>query len=87
MFNCEQCGCCCRNVGKSILGKHLALPNGVCKYLNQATNLCTIYKSRPIFCNVDAYYEKYLKYELSREEFYKINKQECETLRGLINNE
>ena len=77
MFKCEQCGCCCRKVGKTIIGKHMALPNGICKYLNQETNLCTIYAHRPIFCNVDAYYDKYYINEMSREEFYRLNKLEC----------
>lgn len=84
MFNCEQCGACCRNVGKTELGKQLALPNGICKYLNQKTNLCTIYKDRPIYCNVDKYYEKYLSDKISKQEFYNMNKKECDKLQKVM---
>lgn len=84
MFNCEQCGACCRTVGKTELGKHLALPNGICKYLNQKTNLCTIYKDRPIYCNVDKYYEKYLFDKISKQEFYDMNKKECDKLQKMM---
>lgn len=83
MFNCEQCGACCRNVGKTELGKQLALPNGICKYLNQKTNLCTIYKDRPIFCNIDEYYKKYLYKIISLDMFYKLNKQQCKQIQNL----
>lgn len=81
MFKCEQCGCCCRKIGKVPLRKNMALSNGICRYLNQKTNLCTIYEKRPIFCNVDAFYEKYYKDKISIESFYKINKEECKKLR------
>lgn len=37
MFPCERCAACCRHVGNSDLGKQMALPNGICKYLNQKT--------------------------------------------------
>lgn len=78
MFPCKQCGCCCRNVGKMPWGKAMALPNGICKYLNQQTNLCTIYAKRPLVCNVDAYYDAFIKDSMDRETFYKLNVVECE---------
>ena len=84
MFNCEQCGCCCRNIGKVFWAKSMALSNGICKYLNQETNLCIIYKDRPIFCNVDAFYEKYLKNNMPINEFYAKNKSECKKLQALM---
>jgi len=77
MFECDKCGLCCRCVGDSLLGKELALPNGICKHFNQITNLCTIYKDRPIICNVDAYYDFYIEGVMTREMFYKLNKDVC----------
>ena len=56
---------------------HLARPDGVCKHLDEATNLCTIYDSRPLICRVDEFYEKNLSHEMSREEFYRVNKNIC----------
>lgn len=86
MFKCEQCGSCCRNIGNAFWAKNMALSNGICKYLNQATNLCTIYKNRPIFCNVDAFYDKFLKNKIFKDEFYAANKTECRKLQFLMAN-
>ena len=77
MFPCEQCGCCCRRVGESFLGRQMAKSDGVCKYLDESTNLCTIYNERPIFCRVDDFYEENLSDKMSREEFYRLNKEVC----------
>ena len=77
MFPCERCGCCCRRVGEVFFARHMAKPDGVCKYLDEATNLCTIYNERPIFCRVDELYEKNLSDKISREDFYRINKEVC----------
>jgi len=77
MFPCEQCGSCCRRVGDNFLGKSMALPDGSCKNLDKSTNLCKIYKERPIFCRVDDYYDKYMSNFMTREEFYQKNKECC----------
>lgn len=57
--------------------RHMAKENGVCKYLNEVTNLCMIYPDRPIDCNIDELYERCYKDRMSREEFYRINKEFC----------
>ena len=80
MFLCDKCGCCCRKVGTSPIGKYLALENGICKYLDTATNLCTIYNERPIFCNVDKYYELFLANQMTKDVFFNLNKQICKEL-------
>lgn len=56
-FPCDQCGKCCRNLNKSPLYADLHDGAGICRYLNQETNLCTIYEKRPEKCNIiDSYY-------------------------------
>ena len=55
----------------------MALPDGSCKYLDKNTNLCTIYNERPIYCRVDEYYDKCMAKKMSREEFYRENKEIC----------
>jgi len=40
MFQCDRCGCCCRNLHKSEIYAELDRGDGVCKYL--LGNLCTI---------------------------------------------
>lgn len=80
MFKCKRCGQCCRNVGKTIQGIILAKENGVCRYLDEDNNLCTIYDNRPIFCNVDAYYNEYFKNSMSVDDFYNENYKICKII-------
>lgn len=80
-FECDCCGACCRNIRQSLLyDSELDRGDGVCKHLT-SENLCAIYSTRPIFCNVDAYYEKFLSDKISREEFHKMNHVACERLK------
>ena len=78
-FQCDKCGLCCRNIRFSSLSAELDRGDGVCKHLKD--NLCEIYAERPIFCNVEAYYDKYLSEKISREEFYWRNKEICRQLK------
>lgn len=80
MFPCKQCGRCCRTIGKVFFAKRMADPDGVCKYLNRDTNLCRVYAERPLFCNVDLYYDTCLKDKMPREKFYQQNLECCQSL-------
>lgn len=80
MFPCEHCGKCCRSIGKISLLKNMALDDGVCRFLNKDKNLCEIYDRRPLLCNVDGYYDKYMTDTMTREEFYALNKNVCLSL-------
>ena len=82
MFPCQKCGVCCRHIGSVSFAKKMALPNGVCKFLDERTNLCSRYETRPIFCNVDRFYDKFLADKISREVFYEQNMKACESLWG-----
>ena len=84
MYPCQKCSACCRLVGRVVLGERMADADGVCHFLDRTTNLCTQYENRPIFCNVDKFYERYYVDNMTREVFYKINQQECERLRKLL---
>lgn len=79
MFVCEKCGCCCRNLSKSVLYAELDRGDGICKYLNG--NLCSIYETRPLLCRVDECYEIYFNKYFSRQQFYQLNKRICEKLK------
>ena len=75
-FLCSQCSACCRNV------KGLDLPHdesGVCLNLDQQTNKCSIYNSRPDICRVDVMYERY-KSEMSKKDFFISNTKACHYL-------
>lgn len=81
MFNCEHCGCCCRNLDKSDIYASLDRGDGVCKYLEG--NDCSIYDNRPLLCRIDESYDFMFSSIMSRDEFYRINKQVCMKLREL----
>ena len=72
---CSSCGACCRNV------EHLPLPstNGICDNLDQKTNQCKIYDSRPKICRVEEMYEVF-KNEYSKKQWYIENTKACHIL-------
>lgn len=79
MFNCDKCGQCCRNVGKSEIYRELDRGDGICKYLDG--NLCSIYATRPLLCRVDEGYEAFFKNKMTKEEYYKMNYEACRMLK------
>lgn len=81
MFNCEHCGCCCRNLDKSDIYASLDRGDGVCKYLYG--NDCSIYENRPLLCRIDESYDRLFSSLMSREEFYSINKQACKKIQEM----
>jgi len=85
IFECDRCGLCCRHVNLNPMYVNMHSGDGVCKFLDQETNLCTIYNERPLLCRVDATYELLYQDQMSREEFYAMNYEECKKLKaGLI---
>lgn len=82
MFKCDQCGICCKHVNMNPMYVQFDSGNGVCKFLDEETNLCKIYNERPLLCNVDAMYDFMYKDQMSREEFYELNYQECRKLKA-----
>ena len=55
--------------------------DGVCMYFDETTRLCLIYDRRPIICNVDMFYQKYLCGVFTQEEFYEINYKSCKKIK------
>ena len=82
MFICERCGICCRNLSKSELYSDLDSGNGICKYFDTITNLCSIYENRPIKCNVDKLYKLYFQDKMSIDDYYQLNYKACNQLKG-----
>lgn len=79
MFECDKCGWCCRNLNKSEIYAQLDRGDGVCRYLSG--NLCSIYENRPLICRIDESYESFFSKEMSRDEFYLLNKLACMKLK------
>ncbi len=79
MFQCDMCGECCRNLGRSSLYRALHDGDGVCRYLTG--NMCSIYKDRPLLCRVEECYDAFFKDILSYEEYMKLNYKYCKELK------
>lgn len=79
-FPCEKCGMCCRNLNLYEPAKFLDRGDGVCKYLDEQTHLCSIYDSRPDFCDTNMYYEKEYKNKMSWDEFVELCRSGCKEL-------
>jgi len=83
-FFCDKCGLCCKNIKGIKELKEFDRGDGICKYLNEKTNLCEIYENRPLICRVDEMYEKYFYKFYSKEEYYQLNYNACKKLKGEI---
>jgi hypothetical protein len=81
MFICDQCGICCEHIDESGIEGVLNRGDGVCINYDEETHLCNIYDNRPIYCNVDKFYESFLENKYSREDYYEINYKSCQELK------
>lgn len=81
MFVCDCCGLCCMNLKKSDLYSDLDRGDGICRYFDTVSKLCTIYDERPDKCNVDKTYENYFKDKMTIEQYYQINYAACSALK------
>lgn len=85
IFNCDKCGICCKNLDKNEIYATLNRGDGVCKNLDENTNLCKIYNNRPLLCNVVEAYKKIFSKYLSYTKYEKLNKENCKILRNQNN--
>lgn len=81
MFECDQCGACCRHLELSELYEDLDRGDGTCRYLSG--NLCSIYENRPLLCRIDECYQKFFREVMSIDTYYQLNHQACQMLRTL----
>jgi len=82
-YPCQRCGNCCSALHLNPLYRELDRGDGVCRHHDQETKLCTIYKNRPILCNVDAGYA-FFATDMTKDEYYRRNKLACEQLRNSL---
>ena len=80
MIDCNGCGECCSNLTSNPLYATLDRGDGVCRFLNVQTKLCSIYDQRPDICNSLKMYEQYF-HHLSKQAFINLNRQICEHAR------
>jgi len=81
MFECKQCGNCCRHLDRSGLYKDLDRGDGVCRYLKD--NLCSIYEDRPLLCRIEESYNEVFSEVYTKEEYYRLNKEACRNIQSL----
>ncbi len=79
-FPCERCGACCRNLDKNDVYNDLNRGDGICKYFDEVTRLCSLYATRPDKCNVKKGYQ-YFKEVVTFTEYIKCNLKSCEELK------
>lgn len=82
-FPCIQCGACCRHVNLSELTAYLDRGDGICHHHDTLTHLCKIYEKRPEVCQINTYYDKHLKQDLSWDKFVELNLIACKQLNEL----
>lgn len=82
IFICNRCGKCCERLNLSSMYSDLDDGFGVCIYFNKKTRNCTIYRRRPIKCNIQLGYEKYYKNKMSYKMFIQLNYEGCRKLSG-----
>lgn len=82
-FKCDCCGACCRNIDKSFYFAAMDKGDGVCKYLNEDTNLCRIYEHRPLLCNVNEAYRIHFEKYMSIEKYQQENYKACKLLKSI----
>lgn len=81
MFFCDKCGLCCMHIDESRLDEGMNRGDGVCIYFDEDSHLCKIYSDRPIICNVDKFYDRFLSSNCLKEEFYFANYEACKKLK------
>lgn len=79
-FSCTRCGQCCRNVEQHEWYRSLNRGDGLCRYLDEETNLCTVYEVRPDECRIDLMYERMFAEYMPREAYYAANTVACADL-------
>jgi Fe-S-cluster containining protein len=82
IFNCDKCGICCTKLNLSDIYADLDTGNGVCKYFDVLTKLCSIYENRPDRCNIIVMY-KYFEQSMTFKEYIEMNEQGCQKLKEM----
>ena len=80
MFICDKCGLCCRKLDSENF-KELHDGDGICRYLDKKSNMCSIYENRPIICDIEKGFEMLFKGKMDKEEYYRLNYRACKILK------
>ncbi len=81
MFICDKCGLCCMQLRRSIVYHKLDRGDGICRYFDDVSRLCTIYEERPLICNVDKMYDMFFENKMLKSKYYQLNYESCKMLK------
>ncbi|WP_137937686.1 YkgJ family cysteine cluster protein [Chitinivorax sp. B] len=76
-YPCTRCGSCCRKMER-VAG--LNRGDGVCRFLDERTDLCTVYATRPLQCRVDDSYTMRFRSTMSARTYYMAQVNRCTKL-------
>lgn len=83
VFECNQCGACCRCLNFIPEMREYDIGNGVCRYLDN--NKCSIYNQRPDICRGEYLYHKFYD-GMDVDEYYHMLNKYCDLIRkGQVN--
>lgn len=83
MFQCDKCGCCCRNLQLSSIYEDLHSGDGICFHFNRDSKLCDIYETRPLICRIKEGYEIYFPDNISWSSYLEQTKEACRRLQAM----
>lgn len=78
-FPCTSCGACCKYLHLAEELKEFDRGDGVCLHLDESSNRCGIYETRPDICNIHTQYHLHYQ-DTPWPEFVAENLQICEAL-------
>ncbi len=80
-FKCDMCGLCCQNLKEAPIRAKLDRGDGICRHFDTKSHMCKIYNTRPVICNVDKFYNLFLKNKMSKICYYELNYAACRQLK------
>lgn len=78
-FPCTSCGACCKYLHLAEELHEFDRGDGVCMHLEETTNRCAIYETRPAICNIQTQYQLHYQ-ETPWPDFVAENLQICQAL-------
>ncbi len=78
-FPCRSCGACCKYLHLAEELKEFDRGDGVCIHLDEKSNHCKIYATRPDICNIETQYRLHYR-EMPWEDFVAENLEICDLL-------
>lgn len=83
-FYCDCCGACCSHLEQFAgLFDDLDRGDGVCRFYDPQSKLCSIYEKRPLKCRVEEGYKAFFAGAVSYEEYLAGTYKACRALKAL----